>query len=184
DRESLVWRHVAVARGFLAAIDPVRMEEVQRALSPHFGPTEWRRAATSLAAGAAHDPEAALLRCRDLHRGEICRRHPGVAVGLVFGAARAGEEEPQAAEELLTALVKTGDIDVMEALAEFRREQLGGEIGAAAARQAVARLRAAATPSDDGVAALRDAVFDDLAAPEGVMAGTLGQHLAAGLQAF
>ena len=184
DRESLVWRHVAVARGFLAAIDPVRMEEVQRALSTHFGPTEWRRAATSLAAGTAHDPDAGLLRCRDLLRGEICKRHPGVAVGLVFGAARAGEEEPQAAEELLTALVKVGDLDVMEALAEFRREQLGGEIGATAARQAVARLRAAATPSDDGVAALRDAVFDDLAAPEGVMAGTLGQHLAAGLQAF
>src|SRR5438067_1094032 len=82
--------------------------------------------------------------CRwpDLLRGEICRRHRGLAVGLVFGAARAGEEEPQAAEELLTALVKVGDLDVMEALAEFRREQLGGEIGATAARQAVARLRA------------------------------------------
>jgi len=184
DRESLVWRHVAVARGFLAAIDPVRMEEVQRALSRHFGPTEWRRAATSLAAGVAHDPDAALLRCRDLLRGEICRRHPGVAVGLVFGDARAGEEEPQAAEELLSVVVKNGDLDVMEALAEFRREQLGGEIGATAARQAVARLRSAGAPTDDGVAALRDAVLDDLAAPEGVQAGTLGQQLAGGLLAF
>jgi hypothetical protein len=184
DRESLVWRHVAVARGFLAATDPVRMEEVQRALSPHFGPTEWRRAATSLAAGIAHDPEAALLRCRDLLRGEIYRRHPGVAVGLVFGAARAGEEEPQAAEELLASIVKVGDLDIMETLAEFRREQLGGEIGAAAARQAVTRLRATGTPGDDGVTALRDAVLDDLSAPEGVQAGTLGHQLALGLQAF
>jgi hypothetical protein len=184
DRESLVWRHVAVARGFLAAIDPVRMEEVQRALSPHFGPTEWRRAATSLAAGTAHDPDAGLLRCRDLLRSEICRRHPGLAVGLVFGAARAGEEEPQAAEELLCAVVKVGDLDVMEALAEFRREQLGGEIGATAARQAVARLRATGSPTDDGVAALRDAVLEDLAVPEGSPAGTLGQQLAGGLLAF
>jgi hypothetical protein len=172
------------ACGFLAVLDPLRMEEVQRALSPHFGPTEWRRAATSLAAGAAHDPESALMRCRDLARGEICRRHPGVLVGLVFGAARAGEEEPQAADELLSSLVQVGDLDVMEALAEFRREQLGGEVGAVAARQAVARLRAVGAPGDDGVSALRDAVIEELSSPDGASAGSLGHHLAGGLQAF
>jgi hypothetical protein len=184
DRESLVWRHAAVARGFLAALDPVRMEEVERALSPHFGPTEWRRAATSLAAGMAHDAEGALRRCRDLARGEICRRHPGVAVGLVFGATRAGEEEPEPANELLASLMQTGDLDVMEALAEFRREQLGGEIGAGAAHQAVARLRAVAVPADDGVAALREALIEDLTSDTGAPAGSLGHHLSGGLHAF
>ena len=63
DRESLVWRHVAVARGLLAAASPARAAEIERDLSLRLGPSEWRRAAASLAATVAHDPTTALPAC-------------------------------------------------------------------------------------------------------------------------
>ena len=45
DRESLVWRHVAVARGLLAPWVPALARAVEDALAPTLSPTEWRRAA-------------------------------------------------------------------------------------------------------------------------------------------
>src|SRR3954469_14471715 len=44
DREPLVWRHAAVARGLLAAVDHGLREEIDSALDPNLSPTEWRRA--------------------------------------------------------------------------------------------------------------------------------------------
>src|SRR5213075_1626101 len=102
----LVWRHVATARGLLLGVESIRGEEIQRGLSTHLGPTEWRRGAASLAAAIADDPANALARCRDLIKSDLCKRDPGVAVAMVYGLSRAGEEEPQAAEELLTSLVQ------------------------------------------------------------------------------
>jgi hypothetical protein len=71
---------------------PTFREEIERALSPRLGPTEWRRAAASLAASIAHDPAVALARCRELARGELAKRDPGIAVAMVYGLSRAGEE--------------------------------------------------------------------------------------------
>ena len=60
DRESLVWRHVATARGLLAAALPSIADELERSLAPDLTPTEWRRGATSLAASIAAMPKEAL----------------------------------------------------------------------------------------------------------------------------
>ena len=50
DRESLVWRHVAVARGLLAHWVPDMRKEIEGGLDAKLTPTEWRRTATSVAA--------------------------------------------------------------------------------------------------------------------------------------
>jgi hypothetical protein len=184
DRESLVWRHVATARGLLCAADPARQDEVVRVLTPNHGSTEWRRAAASLAASIAHDPQQALKRCRDLMLGDLARRDPGIAVAMVYGLGRAGEEEPEAAEELLVNLVERGDLEVMEALVDVRREHVGGEFGLYAAGRARARLRAAPTTNDDGLLALRAAINDDLAEEDRQVPVTLTRHLANALLAF
>ena len=86
---------------------------------------------------------------------------------MVHGLTRAGEEEPEAAEELLVQLVDRGDLEVMEALVDVRREHVGGEFGLYAAGRALARLRSSAASSDDGLLALRAAIAADLAEEEG-----------------
>jgi eukaryotic-like serine/threonine-protein kinase len=186
DRESLVWRHVATARGLLTAAARERMDEIQRALSPNLGPAEWRRAAASLAACIAHDPTAALAQCRELAAGDLCKRDPGVVVAMVHGLARAGEEEPQAAEDLMAALVERGDLEVMEALVDLRREHVGGEFGLYAAGRALARLRSYSATSDDGLTALRRAIAADLSeeAHSGQGSPSLRGQLSAALLGF
>jgi eukaryotic-like serine/threonine-protein kinase len=184
DRESLVWRHVATARGLLLGADPTGGDEVERALSSNQGPTEWRRAAASLAASIAHDPQNAAGRCRELARGDLAKRDPGILVAMVHGLTRAGEEEPETSEELLAMLVDVGDIDVLEALVDVRREHVGGEFGVYAAGRALARLQAAKPSADDGLSALRQAIYEDLAADEQELPPTLSRHLSAALLAF
>ena len=184
DRESLVWRHVATARGLLMGADSEWAEEVEKALSPNLGPSEWRRAAASLAASIAHDPQSGVSRCQDLAHGDLCRRDAGVAVALVHGLGRAGEEEPEAAEELLAILVDTGDLGVLEALVDVRREHAGGEFGVYAAGRALAKLRGLAPSGDDGQSALAKGIAEDLMAEERNLGPTLTRHLSAGLLAF
>jgi hypothetical protein len=184
DRESLVWRHVATARGLLLGADPARGDEVEQALGLSQGPTEWRRAAASLAASIAHDPQNAATRCRELARGDLAKRDPGILVAMVHGLTRAGEEEPETSEELLAMLVDIGDIDVLEALVDVRREHVGGEFGVYAAGRALARLQAAKPSSDDGLSALRQSIYEDLAADEKELTPTLSRHLSAALLAF
>jgi hypothetical protein len=53
DRESLVWRHVAIARGLLSKADGELADEIKHHLDPSLTPTEWRRAAVSLTASIA-----------------------------------------------------------------------------------------------------------------------------------
>src|SRR5262245_20405235 len=128
DRESLVWRHVAAARGLLVPTSPELAEEIDRALLARQGIADWRRAATSLAATIASDPERALARCRELVSGEIVARDPGVRVALVYGLSRACEEEPEAAGALLRLLIGTGELEGMEGLVGVGRERLPGEV--------------------------------------------------------
>jgi hypothetical protein len=183
DRESLVWRHVATARGVLAATVPAFADEIERELSPRNGPAEWRRAATSLAARIGHDPETA-ARCRELVAGEICKRDPGIKMAMVYGLARAGEEEPEAADALLEQLVQTSDVDVIEALVELRRQRAGGELGAAAVTGALIRLRGLPATNDDGVIALRQELVAALEPDDGHRERTIEDLLASALQAF
>jgi eukaryotic-like serine/threonine-protein kinase len=162
DRESLVWRHVAVARGLLAPASPMRAAEIERDLAPRLGPSEWRRAATSLSATAAHDPDTALPACLKLLDSEMQSRDNGIASAMIYGLSRVVEQEPEAADELLAKLVPCGGIDAVEALADLREEVAGHTVGQKAAAVAIERLRSTQSAADDGTVALIEALMEDL----------------------
>jgi hypothetical protein len=180
DRESLVWRHVAVARGLLAAASPARASEIERDLSLRLGPSEWRRAATSLAATVAHDPTAALPACLKILQSEMQMRDNGIASAMIFGLSRVVEQEPEAADELLARLVPCGGI---EALVDLREELADHPIGASTAAAAIERLRADQSASDDGTVALIQALIDDLDMQANKTV-SLRAHLGDALRAF
>jgi len=184
DRESLVWRHVAAARGLLAEAVPMRAVEIDRDLGPRLGPSEWRRAATSLAATMTHDPDKALSRCLQILAGDILAKDKGVASVMIFGLSRAVDEEPEASEALLTKLVLVGGIDAIEALADLYEEHGNNPIGAQAAFNAVETLRATSPTDDDGAVALVQALIDDLEMGESAPQGSLRTTLANALAAF
>lgn len=141
DREPLVWRHVASARGQLAGILPRFDEEIDADLDPEQSPTEWRRAATSLAATLAFEPERALERCKGLLQSAIFQRDRGIAASMLQGLARAAETEPDAAERMIVMLLRSGGIDAIETLLSFREERLGQELGEWSSRLALSRLK-------------------------------------------
>ncbi len=141
DRETLVWRHVAAARGLLADVLPEAGAQIRSALSTGLGPTEWRRAATSLAASIAVDPEHALPAALDVFKSPLLERDPGIATAMLWGIPCAAEAEPEAAEELLDALAKRAPLYIAESLAELRPElQHLGQVGRKAAERAAAAL--------------------------------------------
>jgi hypothetical protein len=184
DRESLVWRHVAVARGLLSVAAPMRGAEIERDLSPRLGPSEWRRAAASLSATLAHDPSTAMPACLKLLKSELQSRDNGVASAMIFGLSRVVEQEPEAADELLTKLVPCGGIEAIEALVDLREEVAGHPIGAQAAGMAIERLRANQSSADDGMASLIQALIDDLDIGTARARGSLRQHISDALHAF
>lgn len=165
DREPLVWRHVATARGLLAEAIPRFAVEIEESLHPSLTPTEWRRGAASLASTIALDPERALRRSSAVLSGKLMQSDRGIASAMVLGIARAAEAEPEAAEQLLSKLVRSGGLDAIESLIEIRSERVGGELGEWAARLALARLREdsmARLDGDDGREALLLALDSDL----------------------
>jgi len=117
DREPLVWRHAAVARGLLSAVDGGLREEIDSALDPNLSPTEWRRAAVSLVGTLPSDPDGASRACKRLIAGPLAQSDPGIVATLVLGLPRAIEAEPDAAEALLDAIAATRRPDVAEAVA-------------------------------------------------------------------
>lgn len=186
DRESLVWRHVAVARGLLSRANRDLHDEIEQHLDPTLTPTEWRRAAASLAASIAIDPARALARCREALADDTLRGDPGFAGTMAFGLARAAEAEPEAAEDLLGQLARIGGLEVAEALVELRRERVGNDFGAAAARYLRGQLEgwiASQRLDDDGRVALCEALIDELSPTEGRVP-TLRDQLDAALLAF
>lgn len=164
ERESLVWRHVASARGLLSNVLPAFAEEIERDLEPGLTPTEWRRAAASLAARIAVAPQRALDRSRQLLESEVLKRDRGIAGAMIFGLPRAAEAEPSAVEELLEQIIWTGGLDMAEALVELKRERVGEDFGSVAAELARARLREQleSDAEDDGQVALIEALDDEL----------------------
>ena len=117
DREPLVWRHAAVARGLLSAVDSGLREEIDSALDPNLSPTEWRRAAVSLVGTLPSDPDGASRACKRLIEGPIAQHDPGIIATLVLGLPRAIEAEPDAAEAVLDAIAASRRPDVAEAVA-------------------------------------------------------------------
>lgn len=129
DREPLVWRHAATARGMLAACDPTLREEIDLLLDPALGPTEWRRAAVSLVACVTHDQETALSQCRSLLRSDLVKAHPSLAMMLFWGLPPVIENDPEAAEELLFDLVQCEHPEVAPTLSALLDEVPNPEFG-------------------------------------------------------
>ncbi len=163
DREPLVWRHVASARGQLAGIVARFDQEIVEGLDPAMSPTEWRRAATSLAATLAVEPERALERSETLLKSAIFRRDPGIAASMLQGLARAAEAEPEAAERMLVMLVRSGGLDVVEALLALRDERLGEELSEWSSRLALSRLKDPELVGKPGLDDGHDALLEVLA---------------------
>jgi hypothetical protein len=118
DREPLVWRHAAVARGLLAAIHPETREAVEQSLSPDLGVTEWRRASISLVASTVLGDEEAHSSVHAVIGGPLAERDPGIAAVMASGLLRVIEFEPDRAEEILDRLATTRREDVALAVAE------------------------------------------------------------------
>lgn len=184
DRESLVWRHVAVARGLLSPWVPALARAVEEALAPSLTPTEWRRAATSIAAQAAVAPDLALAQTRRAVAQGILKRDPGAASAFVWGLPRAAEAESEAAEELLGRVLDHAHADIGEAIVELRAELGDSPITERASARALALLQGRARGSgDDGAEALAQEVARDLErAPRDDE--PLRDQLARALQAF
>jgi len=125
DREPLVWRHAAVARGLLAGVATTHFKATVDALHPRLTPTEWRRGAVSLVTAIATAPDKALARARDLLRGPIVQHDPGIISTMALGLPRALDLEPEAAEELLDAMVDTDPRRTAEGIAQIAREVTG-----------------------------------------------------------
>jgi hypothetical protein len=172
DRESLVWRHVAVARGLISPWVPDLSRAVSEAIAPNLTPTEWRRAATSIAATVAVAPEVGLELARRATAQGILSRDPGVASAFMWGLPRAAEAEREAAEELLDLVLDNATADVGEAVVELRAELGDSDLAERAASRALMLLSrrgrgdktANVRPDsgDDGAEALAQEVARDL----------------------
>ncbi len=186
DRESLVWRHVATARGLLSDAVPEHADEIHRHLETGMTPTEWRRAAASIAARIAIDPEDASETVTHFLESHVVERDAGVCGALVLGLTRAAEAEPAAVEEILPALVRKGGLDAIEALVDLRRERLGANVGGWASElgRAELRERLEAGSDDDGERALVAALHDELAADDSRDNHTLPERIGHALMAF
>ncbi len=172
DREPLVWRYAAAARGMLAPHVPAFAAEIERALDPKLTPTEWRRAATSLVARGAHVDAASRQdssrpRC-DSEEGKLgeallqrlvplLERDRGMAVALVWGLPRTADVDEGAAKRWLDLALRVEPFATAEALCDFLTEYGDGpfaEVAVQATLHATSRLAASA-----GRPALRDALL-------------------------
>ncbi len=162
DRESLVWRHVAVARGLLGPWIADLQKEVETGLDATLSPTEWRRAATSIAAQVAVRAPAALrLLDAAIAKGAF-DRDPGIGSALLWGAARAGEAEPDAAGLLVEKVLARVPAQAAEAVIDLGLELGESTVVERARKQALAALGQAAAATDDGEAALTREILRDL----------------------
>jgi hypothetical protein len=132
DREALVWRHVAVARGLLARAVPHIGDEIESLLAPEHSPTEWRRAACALSASIAVQRESALKRTQALLRGPLLGRDQGLAGCIVWGLLRVAEVDEAVAEDLLPVLIRAGGLAAVEAFLDLVDEGLPQGFGKAA----------------------------------------------------
>jgi hypothetical protein len=165
DRESLVWRHVAVARGLLSPWVPALAREAEAAFDPALSPTEWRRAAASLSASIAVAPQRGLELVDKALGSGLLERDPGSAGAFVWGLPRAAEAEPDAAAEVLERIIRVpaAALEIGEAVVDLRSELGPGPIAdraSALAREVLSSREK--TAGDDGVEALALEIGRDL----------------------
>ncbi len=159
DREALVWRFAAVARGIIAHARSEIAAEIDHELQ--LGGDAVRRAATS--AAAALERGGMALRWQPL-LAERSRRDPGVARAVLQGLAGLAATQPAAADALAAATVPLGGLDAVEALVDLVREE--GDLPLPRARAAaIAWLDAQdrGRELDDGLVALALALRAELA---------------------
>lgn len=184
DRESLVWRHVAVARGLLVPWVPSFAKALEAALSPSLSPTEWRRAAASISALVAVAPECGLDLAERALAGGLLQRDPGAVSAFVWGLARADEAEPEAAEKLFDLVAQRAGPEVAESVLDLRTELGDTPLTAHATEKALALINARPRGlGDDGAEALALEVARDLDRSSRDEK-TLRHHLARALDAF
>jgi hypothetical protein len=184
DRESLVWRHAAAARGLLSGAIPAWAEAIDAGLAPELSPTEWRRAAASLAARIAVAPDVTVARCKALLGSDLMVADRGLVTAMIHGLSCAADSEREAAETLLDAFMEHADLGAVEALADLRRERLGSDFGAVAVERARQRLRRASPSGDRGGSALSEALLYELTPAEERPGRSVHDHLASGLEHF
>jgi hypothetical protein len=163
DRESLVWRHVAVARGLLAPWMSTLADDMEKALSPSLSPTEWRRVATSITANVAVAPAAALSLAQRALALSLLDRDPGLCSAFIWGLPRAAETEREAAQEVLDCILDRASPEVGEAIVELRAEFGESPLAERAARRGLELLsRRKRMTGDDGAEGLMLDVMRDL----------------------
>jgi hypothetical protein len=184
DRESLVWRHLAVARGLLAPWVPAMSRAIEAALSPSLSPTEWRRAAASISALVAVAPDRGLELAEKALSSGLLRRDAGAVAGFVWGLARAAEGEPEAAGRLFDRVVDHAGPEIAESVVDLRAELGDTPLTARATEKALALVNARPKlEGDEGAEALAIEVAHDL---DGTARDdrTVRQQIARALDAF
>jgi hypothetical protein len=166
DRESLVWRYVAVARGLCAGWIPELKQQIQESLREGLSPTEWRRAAASLAAFGAVRPDDALkITSAVVKRGLFTWEDPPSAAAFIWGIPRTIEAEPEVATKMLDLVLPVASPEVAEAVAELPYEYGASKVVDRARRQASELIKATGDKpkgQDDGADALAREIARDL----------------------
>ena len=180
DREPLVWRYAATARGLLAPYIENFARALEAAVDPNLTPTEWRRMATSVVALTATDPHVAqqyLARMIPLFE-----RDRGMAGALVWGLPRAAEAEEGLAERWLDLALSIDPFASAEAMCDFLVDYGHESFTEPAVNKtliAVERLAASSAKKDLADALLKEFQRDlgDLARPAGTLRAELGEAL-------
>ena len=173
DREALVWRFAAVARGLIAHERPESAAEIDHELQ--LGGDVVRRAATSAAAALERGGIANRWREVLLERS---RRDPAVARAVLQGLAGLAAIEPASADALAAEMVRAGGLDAVEALVDLIREE--GDLPVPKAREAAITWldqQDHTREPDDGLVALSLALRAELGGEEspGALASALRQ---------
>ncbi len=153
DREALVWRFAAIARGLLAHALPDVAKEIEAELDGSAGDDLVRRGATSAAAALERGGLALRWRATILARATISA---STAHAAMLGIAGLAATDPTAADSLATQLCMLGGLDAVETYVGLRRDEGMRELheADAVARAWIERALAADDGSDDGRLAL------------------------------
>ncbi|HTV23521.1 MAG TPA: hypothetical protein VMG12_32755, partial [Polyangiaceae bacterium] len=162
DREPLVWRHAAVARGLLSAVEPRLREEVDLELDTSLSPTEWRRAAVSLVACLVQDRNTAMQQCKSLLRSELFERHPPILSTMLWGLAPAIEAEPELARELIDFLSWVDRTDVAQEMAALLGDAHNPSFGRGASERMRNTIAERLPQADADTRIVLDSVTDEL----------------------
>jgi eukaryotic-like serine/threonine-protein kinase len=129
DREALVWRFAAVARGLVAHARRETAAEIEHELA--IGGEPLRRAGTS--AAAALERGGIALRWRPSLLGHA-ERDSAIARSVIHGLAGLAVTDPPTADAIAIHMVGCGGLDAAEALADILREE--GDLALPEARAA------------------------------------------------